>query len=427
MTTSALPPQLDIKSDPSWIGFVPFSLRVAKFGFIVPAVLLGFAVAFTAGMLFGPEADRDWLTWTSLALWILGLLALWWVLGTTAGIDESQRIYVHRFGGTRRVDLSNLKRISVWPRVPPKSGRFPEWVLRLKDGSGNTLRLNTAAYRDSWRLFRPIARQVELGLVEIDPVAREVLMGVALSEVSAEEAQEISKEPNWGSFVLKMLLLVILVSGARVLVDAGFEEVFGGLDACEQSERLNEDLAHEPDPATPPGVDLPGSENNIFQRMSPLLLENPGPGYEVFSEGGASLLGTANSRHDPDSLELLRDHSFRGSVARLWHTPQGLRLEHQIYEFGSPRDAQSFEVHAATYTCRFANSAWRADLPHPSGGFSMGLGFQVRHRAAAIVEQISWVRGTRRHVISVGLPEVPKHHGQIAGLARLASVRDAGV
>jgi hypothetical protein len=216
---------------------------------------------------------------------------------------------------------------------------------------------------------------------------------------------------------------VAVSSGLRVAFNIGTPR-----NVCPQVDQLIEGLAQTPDPNTSDAVDDPSRRFQVrtLKRLSPYLLADPGLGYALFEEWGGSLTHTAGARHDPNSLDVLREHAFRRAAHRMWHTPEGFRLEHVVLEFASPRDAESFEAYTARYTCQFANAAWRADVPLPGGGVSEGLGLQVRHRAAAVVEQISWVRGPRRHVVSIGLPDVPVHHGQISRLVQRAAVLDGG-
>lgn len=407
------------------MGASVIELRVTPWLYLVPIGALGFAVAFTMGFFVGSEADRGWLLPVSICLWIAGVVALSWVVGSRAGIDAAGRLYIRQFGRDRGIDLETLIAVDVQPNRAPHEMRVSAWAFRLLDASGRSVRLPAMTFRDEWQLFRRIASQIEQGpAITIDDTTQAALARVALLPVPPDgKGPGRDRSREWGVVVVRSALAILLSFAGRYFVAEGFR----GPDPCDQADRINEPLAQEPDETTPDAVDRPGTELGNWVRLSPYLLASPGPGYEEFSAWGASLIRAAQARHDPDSLALLTEHSFQRGVSRLWHSPQGLRLEHHILEFASPTDAQSFEVHASRYTCDFSNFAWAADLPHAQGGYSTGLGFQVRHRVAAVVEQISWVRGPRRHVLAISLPTVPKHHGVIAELARRASVLDPGL
>lgn len=417
---------------PDFVPGVGIRVRLSPGLLIVPGSLLLSAVILLLGPITGPDEDANAFLLAALILAIVSALTFGWGRRAAAGVDEAGTLWIHYPGRERRVHLPGLVRVQVRPRRPPRKMPIPSWRLRLSDAAGGRASISPGIWNHDWLLFQAIAHHIHArGTdLEIDGLARQAVWSLAGMdpERAWEDPADLPAQPP-PSYLLRVVVGVI-VTLAAFWAPGLVSKLVAEPHACGQVRDLVEELGLAQRPALIGPRPAPDgsmtSSDDTWARLSPYLLLDAGPGYELFHAWGGGLEDTARARSDPGARDLFVEHGFRGSAQRMWHTPEGLRLEHVVVELSSARNAQSFEVQTALSTCRYANTAWQADLPDPAGRISQGLGLQVRHTATPVVEQISWTRGPRRHVVSIGLPGVPDHHGRIAELARRAAALDDG-
>jgi hypothetical protein len=136
----------------------------------------------------------------------------------------------------------------------------------------------------------------------------------------------------------------------------------------------------------------------------------PEPGSVEWAATPLDLDAAAESRHDPDTRDQLVEHGFVRGYQRLILAADRRGIQIDAFEFETRQGALQYQDRVTRYACRFANLAFG----HPSGG----VGLQVRYATGdPIVEQISWVTGTRRIVVSISLLEVPRDHERIIAIA----------
>lgn len=138
-------------------------------------------------------------------------------------------------------------------------------------------------------------------------------------------------------------------------------------------------------------------------------------------EDGAVLLfddtfgldAAAESRSDPDARRQLVEAGFVSSRVRDWTAADGMLIQADVFEFADAEGALAFQHAVNRYACQFATHAFRAPLG--------GIGLQVRRAAGdPIEEQVSWVVGSRRYLVSHRAEEVPDDHARIMRLFRRA-------
>lgn len=145
----------------------------------------------------------------------------------------------------------------------------------------------------------------------------------------------------------------------------------------------------------------------------------PEPGAELVLERPLTLEAAAESRHDPATYDQLVDAGYLAGWVRIWRMPNGDQIESGVFEFSDRAGALQYHEQVNRHACQFSNEAF--------AGPDSGIGLQVRYGSGPhpIVEQVSWVIGPRRHVVSVGTTEAPPDHARILQLAEQA-IEDAG-
>lgn len=143
--------------------------------------------------------------------------------------------------------------------------------------------------------------------------------------------------------------------------------------------------------------------------LAAVLLTDPERGAEILSDEAMDLDTAADSRHDPDTREDLVNAGFVGAHGRIWRATDGRQLTADVFEFRDASGALRYQATVNRYACQFANEAFDG----PQGG----VGLQVRYsRGDPIVEQTSFVVGTRRFVVSVSALAPPPNHGRVLRL-----------
>jgi hypothetical protein len=135
------------------------------------------------------------------------------------------------------------------------------------------------------------------------------------------------------------------------------------------------------------------------------------PGYVVTSDGGLSLEMVVAGRVNPveSRVELLRDQFVDGYSQDWEGATDGVGFTAQRFATGA--GAQDFHAFANRFACQFANETFAG----PRGS----IGLQIRYRGGDIGEQVSWVSGTTRILVSFIQDDAPPDHSKIEALAAL--------
>ena len=152
------------------------------------------------------------------------------------------------------------------------------------------------------------------------------------------------------------------------------------------------------------------------QALANLLLADPGTPAILVDDGILNLDTLAASRHDPASRELLLRDRYMDGHARAWRTAEGRTIEVEVLQFADASGAAAFDRSMADHACGYSNEAFGA----PGGG----VGLQIRYGSGdAIHEQIAWVVGARRMLVSRTFLAPPADHRDILDLAARARAR----
>jgi len=143
--------------------------------------------------------------------------------------------------------------------------------------------------------------------------------------------------------------------------------------------------------------------------VTPALKSQPEPGATILYDAPWDLEAAAEARHDPNTRAQLVEAGFVGAHATIWRATDGFQLSSDVFVFRDAAGALSFHRDVNRYACQFSNEAFSA---------RNGIGLQVRWSSGdRIVEQISWVSGPRRYVVSVGALSPPADHSRVRRLA----------
>jgi len=143
--------------------------------------------------------------------------------------------------------------------------------------------------------------------------------------------------------------------------------------------------------------------------VTPALKSQPEPGATILYDAPWDLEAAAEARHDPDTRAQLVEAGFVRAHATIWRATDGFQLSSDVFVFRDAAGALSFHRDVNRYACQFSNEAFSA---------RNGIGLQVRWSSGdRIVEQISWVSGPRRYVVSVGALSPPADHSRVRRLA----------
>jgi hypothetical protein len=208
------------------------------------------------------------------------------------------------------------------------------------------------------------------------------------------------------------LPVVALVIAIGVAVAVGVPIAQGALSpvttACEQAQPIL--AASEASPRTAPIQD---------PALSHLTLVDPGVAARLVVDRGLGLAAAAATRHDPQADEKLAADGFEAGYERQWETPDGRTLSAEVFRFASPSGAERFHREMTEYACRFSSLAFAG-----TGGET---GLQVNYSTGdPVVEQLAWVDGPFRIVVSRSFAERPPDHADITDLAFRAMKQLAG-
>lgn len=161
-----------------------------------------------------------------------------------------------------------------------------------------------------------------------------------------------------------------------------------------------------------------GSASNEPLPVTGELVSEPEPGATLISDHVMDLEAAAESRHDPDTREQLVEAGFLTATSRDWLAADGRHIGADIFVFRDEAGALRFHRTVNRYACQFSNEAFEGPL--------RGIGLEVRwSRGDPILEQISWVNGDRRYIVSVSALSRPVDHLRVLRIADRA-VEDMG-
>lgn len=227
--------------------------------------------------------------------------------------------------------------------------------------------------------------------------SRETLdaIGTAATQMSA---QAYGVRPR-----LRPTLIALAIIGA-VLPNAAVATVVPqfSADACVQVKAY---LGHQ--------VAAAGNQTDDQQTLASLLVADPGTGATLVNDGPLDLDTLAASRHDPNSRALLIQDRYMDGYARDWLTADGRTIGVEVLQFAEASGAVAFQTSMTNHACGYSNLAFGA----PEGG----VGLQIRYGSGdPIHEQIAWVVGARRMLVTRTFLTPPANHRDILDLAARA-------
>ncbi len=228
--------------------------------------------------------------------------------------------------------------------------------------------------------------------------------GVRRSSLETLEAiRTTAAEMTARVFGLRPALLRSLVAAAvvvAVLPQAAVATLLPGASAnvCIQAAAL---LSSTP---------VRGEQASDPATLAGLLPTDPGTTATLVGQGTLSLDALAASRYEPNARQLLINDRYVSGYARMWETAEGRGMDVEVEQFTSASGAAAFDRQMVTYACRYSNMAFAV----PGGG----VGLQIRYGTGdPIAEQISWVVGARRLLLSRTFLAPPATHGLVLDLA----------
>jgi hypothetical protein len=146
------------------------------------------------------------------------------------------------------------------------------------------------------------------------------------------------------------------------------------------------------------------------QTLAALLLTDPGTAATLIDQGVLGLDTLAASRHDPNSRQYLIDDGYVSGYTRTWETPDGRTIDAEVEQFADGSGAAAFDRSMIIHACGYSNTAFEV----PGGGVGLQIGYGT---GDPIHEQISWVVGARRLLVSHTFLTAPATHCVILDLA----------
>ena len=273
------------------------------------------------------------------------------------------------------------------------AGDFNAFEAALKEA--RTLRTSvTARYVDLWFRFTDEERRRRAG---------ERISSADTADAIAREWQRVldhEPRPSRGLALAVALVAGLAAATPPYLAASARPDWF--LPACVNASAILDRADGAPIATTPTSDSLPE-----------LVLADPGMSVNYVRDTPLDLDAAARSRSDPNAGQKLESAGFSRGYERLWYTPAGREIKAEIFEFGSPAGAATFHRQITDYGCQYANSAFEAD--------EHAVGQQIRHAGReAIVEQVAWVDGSRRILVSVSFLTVPADHSAVLELAARA-------
>ena len=180
------------------------------------------------------------------------------------------------------------------------------------------------------------------------------------------------------------------------------------------------DACDEVQPILAAAEAAPRAGHVVDPALSHLTLVDPGVEARLVLDTGMGLQTAAASRHDPKAGEKLEADGFEAAYTRQWQTPDGRLLSAEVFRFATPAGATRFHREMTEYACRFSTLAFSG-----TGGET---GLQVNYSTGdPVVEQLAWVDGPYRVVVSRSYTDRPLDHAGIIDLAFRAMKQAAGL
>jgi len=226
------------------------------------------------------------------------------------------------------------------------------------------------------------------------PVDRERAWGFAQRLRELEGKLVGSAMPHRRLAVL-LLSVVALVGGVPLAVDFALTGApCAGAEWLLLSGRLLADAGT--------GADTP-LESTLLHPEGTLLEDRP-----------MGIEDAAASRGYSEARAVLERYGFSAAYRRATRLDDGMQIQTDVFEFSEARGAQDWHAWINRNACQFSNETFAAPGP--------AIGLQLRRQTPVfhIVEQVSWVVGNRRFVISRGFVDRPPNHDMILGIGHRA-------
>ncbi|MDP2350701.1 MAG: hypothetical protein Q8M74_06040 [Chloroflexota bacterium] len=254
----------------------------------------------------------------------------------------------------------------------------------------------TARLVDLWRTFATEERRRRDGVRISSATTRQAIV---------EEYAALERRRGRPSLPIVALVLLAGVAVATATPAVLGESITTNGDPCATAIAIL-DRAGPPSSTTTPNTSL-----------SHLVLVDPGVPATLVDDGGMGLERAGFSRHDPEARPKLVAAGFVGAYRRDWQTLEGRTLSAEIFEFASSVGAMQFHRQMTEYACRFSDQAFETPFP-------ASVGLRVRHSGGdPIVEQIAWVDGSRRLVVTQSFAQPPSDHAAVVEFAGRALQR----
>lgn len=211
-------------------------------------------------------------------------------------------------------------------------------------------------------------------------------------------------EPAGPASLVLAVVVQLAVVAVLVALYAGWLDPLLGSDAtdrgCDQLASVAEDYRDTPEPGTQlHPLATHRARTDIDRALQAFLLDSVDHGtYVRTHEHFWDLDGHVETQHNPDARELAASHGFVRQVSRQWTDEDGNHISHVITQLSSARNAESFNLRVARYSCRFAEDLRRVELDDEQPPV---IGQRILYRGGAVAEQISWTRDGRRHLLAV--------------------------
>jgi len=312
---------------------------------------------------------------------------------------------------TGRVLVLLLGLASLWAPIV----RFAVWVTGGPASRGvddALLHAQADAAADSLRRGDLDAAMRELRVIASEPQVQSHRLG----RVAAEVAEELGKRPPTLSELVRIRRRLARAIDARWASPAAVRGAavlgmvisfaLGGLPIIQPAYAVYRACIEAELHLL--GAVVPATEAHL--PIHEAIDDPPEPGSVEWSAVSLDLGAAADSRHDPSTRDQLVESGFVTGYQRIFVAADGRGIQTDAFEFESHEGAVRYQETVTRYACHFANLAFG----DPSGG----IGLQVRYSTGyPIVEQISWVAGTRRHLVSISLLGPPADHDRIIEIA----------
>lgn len=207
------------------------------------------------------------------------------------------------------------------------------------------------------------------------------------------------------AFTILGLMIFLVASGHRLRFSSLGDGDAQKPPACEQLEPLLGRRTDRPDPRSI-------RNSYSFGDLGSLLVGDGPPGFVYQGEQPMTLEQAANSRSDlEEGRATFRRYDYRVGYARVWTKGAVTALAH-VFQFSSRGNAVAFETYASRYACEFSTEAFSiTEVPG-------SIGLRIRYRDGTIADQLSFVRGERRYLVSLRSPARPAMRPEIVQFAR---------